>query len=148
MLSDVTVTGLGGADKVAFLAESRAASFAGAWAVNHAAGANETLVSVNSPEASDAMAISCNSTATTGADKLEDFVLHNAQTVEILSRGGLVNASGTVLGGSELDSLVFKLEGDGPRVAESFIEGGPSPRSRAFLLIPRAPQTQRRPVMV
>lgn len=46
----------------------------------------------------------------------------DASSVEIISRGGAVAASGSVLGGGSSDALVFKLEGDG--TLNTALDGG------------------------
>lgn len=50
---------------------------------------------------------------TTSSFNLDLGAGQDAASVEILSRGGTTATSGSVAGGAGLDSLVFKLEGDG-----------------------------------
>ena len=95
----VEVFGSSGEDKVDFLVESRAASFAAEWSVNAGANNNEITASVNSPELSDSLAINLNGTATTGVDKLELAVIHNAASAEI-------NFGGALGGNTDFASLI------------------------------------------
>lgn len=81
--TEVTVIGGGGNDKVAFLVDSRAASFTSSWNVDHRGGNNEAVASVQSPDASDLLSIDFSNITGAGKDKFETFIVHRAAAVDV-----------------------------------------------------------------
>lgn len=81
--TEVTVLGAGNNDKVAFLVDSRAASFTASWNVDHRGGNNEAIASIQSPDASDLLSIDFNNVAGAGKDKFETYIVHRAAALDV-----------------------------------------------------------------
>lgn len=99
--SSVSVAGGTGEDKVFFGVHSFARAFAANWTTNQGAGTNETIASIDSPEASQLMSVSLASTGTTGIDKYELEVKSNAAAISL-------NASPNT--GAGEDSAIVKID--------------------------------------
>lgn len=87
--TNATVVGGTGNDKVAFNVEGRSTGLIANWSVNHGNGANETTAFINSPELSDQLAVSLNSLAGTGSDKLDLGIVSAAADLDIALTGSL-----------------------------------------------------------
>ncbi|QYK48151.1 MAG: hypothetical protein KF838_15330 [Phycisphaeraceae bacterium] len=81
--SSVSVTGGTGEDKVLFEVVSFARAFAANWVTNQGAGTNETVASIDSPEASQLMSVSLSSTGTGGKDTYDLSVKSNAASINV-----------------------------------------------------------------
>ncbi len=104
-VSNVTVTGGGSADKVAFNVLNATSSFVANWNVNHFGGSNEIIASVNSSEASDLLSLNLNAVTAGGQDKFELFALSAAATLNVSVTGNL---------GAGVDSAIVSIDGLGP----------------------------------
>lgn len=103
--SSVSVTGGTGEDKVLFEVVSFARAFAASWVTNQGAGTNETVASIDSPEASQLMSVSLSSTGTGGKDTYDLSVKSNAASIS-------VSASPNTGAGN--DSAIISIDTLGP----------------------------------
>lgn len=124
VMSSVSVTGGAASDKVAFEILNGAPTFIASWDVSADAGANEAIAVVQSPEATDLLAIAFNMKSSSGSDKFEMSVTSDAAAVDISANpmlgGGNDSAiiSTYALGTGDLNLQSFAALGGGLDVYE------------------------------
>lgn len=104
-VSNVTVTGSGSSDKVAFNMLGATSSFVGNWNVQCAGGDNEITINIDSPEASDLLGVTLNTGAAGGQDKV---------VANIKSFASVLNLGFTGTMGGGVDSALVFVDGLGP----------------------------------
>ncbi|MCC7387984.1 MAG: hypothetical protein IT431_04360 [Phycisphaerales bacterium] len=102
VVTEVSHTGGGANDKIAFIVESLGRDLDAAWTVSHANGFNEAAVQINSPEQTGSMDVDFFGSFGSGDDKLDLQIVQQAESLNLAVVGRMLNGNDT-----------FKLETDG-----------------------------------